>query len=197
MPSADSDTGGGTRLIPPGDQSGERSSLTSLSSSFPPRSLSPDERTELDKISAAKLDQYLQICLGIESRNIHHPGNEEATDALAAALAQICGGDCTSRPLAGENSEEKQFCNIEAVIPGESDQVVIVGAHFDSTADRAFGGGPYSYSAADISRSWRRRRCQRCCGSPGGCRGAEGDERGFSARAARFASYSSTEKSTD
>jgi hypothetical protein len=122
-----------------------------------PRQLEPAER---DRVLEALESKHYRTHLGYwldtvpcsevtptpgpgaaQSRNIWHPGNALATEGLARGLANICGAAHVWRhtfQFLGQS-----FANVVAEIPGTSKDLVIVGAHFDSTA-----GNTPNYAAA-------------------------------------------------
>jgi len=120
-------------------------------------SLSDNERETLSEITGvelkALLDRYSGISpLGddgdavIKSRHIHHTDNARATAQLAVDL-QETGGDDFEVRLWSFTHEGQTLYNVEAEYRGDSEETVLVTAHFDSTA--AFSS-PFS-SASDIA----------------------------------------------
>lgn len=73
------------------------------------------------------------------SRNIFHPGNDSAVELLRAKLELICGA-AFLRPFVYSG---RTYDNVEAEIPGaDPAEVVVVGAHLDSTAANDPGYDP-------------------------------------------------------
>jgi len=112
------------------------------------RSLEPWERTTLAGLDAALLEELWAPAAGqapvdvgtgpvlLTSRHVEHPHNETATAWLGARLQEICGlawrvpfGLLSGRTLS----------NLQADIPGTTDELVILAAHFDSTAANTSG----------------------------------------------------------
>lgn len=71
--------------------------------------------------------------LTIRSRHVFHAHNSMATDALAEDLEVIGGGRLEVR-LHPFRHENRLLHNVEATLAGETDEVVLVTAHMDSTA---------------------------------------------------------------
>jgi leucyl aminopeptidase len=129
-------------------EGGGRAELDVLGGESPPSSLGAAELAALAQLTDALIEQYLGVCLAEKSRHVKHPGNEQATASLAAALEQICGGNHTFLHTFGQ-VDGRNLYNIEAEIQGQSQETVIIGAHLDSTAPYPFpGSSPYAYDPA-------------------------------------------------
>jgi len=64
------------------------------------------------------------------SRHSHHPGNKQAVQVLREQLEAICGAaQLRTFPFA-----DGTYFNVEAEIAGTGQEMVVVGAHLDSTA---------------------------------------------------------------
>lgn len=109
-------------------------------------SLSNAEFDKLGKITPEVISSYLERYTGIKpldeagqikilSRHIHNPDNALATEALARDLKEI-GGDAFSVKMHQFVHEGRILYNVEAELPGnnESDEIVLITAHLDSTA---------------------------------------------------------------
>lgn len=68
------------------------------------------------------------------SRHIQHAGNPDAVDWLQEKLVEICG----SAQLRSFQFVSETYFNIEADIPGLTSELVVIGAHLDSTAANDF-----------------------------------------------------------
>lgn len=85
------------------------------------------------------------------SRNIHHVdhGDQAAADALEAELRAICG-----------NARQVSFAysgthnNVDATIHGTGDEVIVIGAHLDSTAAKEKGYVSATSDAPGIDDDW-------------------------------------------
>ncbi len=124
------------------------------------RFLKPAEREGVEGLGPESYRKHLGSCLDpvppsggsqpmaastTQSRNIWHPGNVSATNDLANQLAVLCGATHVWRhtfQFLGHT-----FSNVVAEIPGASNELVIVGAHFDSTA----GNMPSYHPATDAA----------------------------------------------
>jgi hypothetical protein len=69
----------------------------------------------------------------IQSRHIHHPDIAVATEALAKDLTAIGEGKFTVK-MHQFTHEGRTLYNVEAQLPGETEEVVLITAHFDATA---------------------------------------------------------------
>jgi Zn-dependent M28 family amino/carboxypeptidase len=69
-----------------------------------------------------------------DSRHIHHPGNDRAVDFLLAELRRICGAAWLDPFQYGEEEDAKTYYNVWAEIPGSTNELLVIGAHLDSTA---------------------------------------------------------------
>ena len=67
------------------------------------------------------------------SRHILHSGNQRATDRLAADLNAI-GGGAFDVSMHSFTHSGRSYFNVEAELAGETDHLVLVTAHLDSTA---------------------------------------------------------------
>lgn len=110
----------------------------------PDRDLSADEISTIGRLTAASvrahLDRYSGLVpLGdppgtaITSRHILHSGNQRATDRLAADLNAI-GAGAFDVSVHSFNHGGRGYFNVEAELAGETDRLVLVTAHLDSTA---------------------------------------------------------------
>jgi bacterial leucyl aminopeptidase len=109
------------------------------------RDLTAPELAELEKITPELLEQHLKRYVGVDpiaaptdarikSRHIRHPDNAAATEALFADLKAI-GGDAFDVRKHLFNHQGLNLFNVEAQLAGsETDEVVLITAHFDSTA---------------------------------------------------------------
>jgi hypothetical protein len=116
-------------------------------------SLSNHELEMLSEITPELIQGYLERYTGIKpvdpgsgakivSRHIHHPSNAESVESLARDLEAI-GNGIFSVNIHQFTHEGRLLENVEAELPGsgESDEVVLITAHLDSTA--AFSDHPY------------------------------------------------------
>ena len=97
------------------------------------RALTPSEKGLFGQLDAVGYEQVLTSVLAASpgpSRNIGHAGNPAAVTWLSQALHAICG-NAQMRPFPFNGGTLR---NVEAEIPGTSAELVIVGAHLDSTA---------------------------------------------------------------
>lgn len=113
--------------------------------------MSTEELEKLREITPEVINDYLGRYSGlkpidatggtkIKSRHIHHPDNVVATEALARELKRI-GGDTFSVKM-HQFHEGRVLYNVEAELRGnESDEIVLITAHLDSTAAKS---EPYS-----------------------------------------------------
>ena len=108
------------------------------------RDLSAEEISTIGQLTAATIrahiDRYSGVApLGdpprtaISSRHILHIGNQRATDRLAADLDAI-GGGAFDVSMHSFNHGGRGYFNVEAELAGETDRLVLVTAHLDSTA---------------------------------------------------------------
>jgi len=107
------------------------------------RSLEDWERAELAGLDEGLLMEFWSPLVGqvslsgpgdplhLASRHVKHPHNETATAWLGARLQEICG---TAWRVPFGLLEGATLSNLQADIPGTSDELVILAAHFDSTA---------------------------------------------------------------
>jgi bacterial leucyl aminopeptidase len=65
------------------------------------------------------------------SRNIYHKGNKKAVTDYRKKLAQACKATAHLRSFTFLG---KTYKNIECEIPGTTDEIIVIGAHLDSTA---------------------------------------------------------------
>jgi bacterial leucyl aminopeptidase len=115
-------------------------------------SLSDVELEKLKTITPDSIREYLERYAGvktldeqegikIKSRHIHSADISLVTEALAKDLAKIGGGDFSIR-IDRFVHEGRELDNVEAELQGsESEEIVLVTAHLDSTA--AFSDHPY------------------------------------------------------
>jgi hypothetical protein len=108
-------------------------------------SLTSEERSKLGKITPEVINDYLDRYSGIKpldaagqtkikSRHIQNPDNAVATEALARDFQQI-GGDSFTVSMYPFTHEGRLLNNVEAELHGsESDELVLITAHLDSTA---------------------------------------------------------------
>jgi bacterial leucyl aminopeptidase len=107
--------------------------------------LTPEELSQLGKITPEVINLYLDRYSGIKpldttsqikikSRHIQHPDNAVATQALAKDFMDI-GGDSLTVRLYPFIHEGRFLHNVEGQLQGsESDELVLITAHLDSTA---------------------------------------------------------------
>ncbi|BAY09920.1 M20/M25/M40 family metallo-hydrolase [Calothrix sp. NIES-2098] len=107
-------------------------------------SLTPEELEHFSKITPEVINIYLDRYSGIKpldaagikikSRHIQHPDNAVATETLARDFMKI-GGDSLTVRLYPFIHEGRLLHNVEAQLQGsESDELVLITAHLDSTA---------------------------------------------------------------
>ncbi len=111
-------------------------------------SLSDLELEKLNQITPDSIRGYLERYTGvkpldesrginIKSRHIHSPDISLVTEALAKDLEKIGGGDFSIR-IDRFVHEGRELDNVEAELRGsESEEIVLVTAHLDSTANRS------------------------------------------------------------
>ena len=108
------------------------------------RDLSADEISTIGQLTAATvrghIDRYSGVApLGdppgtaITSRHILNNGNQRATDRLAADLDAI-GGGAFDVSMHSFNHGGRGYFNVQAELAGETDRLVLITAHLDSTA---------------------------------------------------------------
>jgi histidinol phosphatase-like enzyme len=118
-----------------------------LSTAPPDRALTDLERSALDQIDGPLIASYVDRFAGlaplaegeeaVKSRHIRHPDNARVVAAAAADLEAL---GLTVR-LRRFSHEGRFLENVEAVLPGRSEEAILVTAHIDSTA--ASGGPGY------------------------------------------------------
>jgi hypothetical protein len=108
------------------------------------RALTSQEQTALASLDAGLLEANHDPWIGkatvgagaspilIQSRHTFHPHNAVAVSALAERLSAICGPAQVRLHEFGFVGHT--FSNVEAEIPGTSSELVVIGAHLDSTA---------------------------------------------------------------
>jgi len=131
-----------------------------MTGGFALRALESWEQAALAQLDAGLYGQLFRPCCGLEplatpngsvvitSRHIKHPNNADATRGFAMALAQICGAE-HSHQLKFGSIDGKILYDVYAEIPGSSDELVVIGAHLDSTAAKTtdYPGNEASWAA--------------------------------------------------
>ncbi|MDQ3586919.1 MAG: M28 family metallopeptidase [Actinomycetota bacterium] len=126
--------------------------VTGLTGQAEERALDPQEREALAQVSAESIGAHLARYAGgqstepparaIVSRHILHAHNEVAVEALAADLEAIGEGELEVGLHAFRHEGQTLF-NIEAELQGsEPDELVLLTAHLDSTAQFSPGFDP-------------------------------------------------------
>ena len=104
--------------------------------------LSQQELAKFQEITPALINYHLDRYSGIKaigretkiiSRHIQHPDNFKATEALVKDLEAI-GKDTFTVRMQPFVHEGQTLYNVEGELPGESDEIVLITAHLDSTA---------------------------------------------------------------
>lgn len=133
-----------------------------LAAAFADATLSPEELASLAAIITEKrFEQVLRFVAGMDgspaavggNRHVLSPQMRSVTDGLIAELERIGQGafavmghrfEITGRDIrdvvGGSATKRVELCNVVAELPGESDEVVLVTAHLDSTAVGTFHG---------------------------------------------------------
>jgi bacterial leucyl aminopeptidase len=123
-----------------------------LTDELPDRELGAEELAALEQIDGPLIATYVGRFAGTEplaagaaavkSRHIRHPDNARVVAAAAAELAAL---GLTVR-LRRFSHEGRFLENVEAELPGETAEAVLITAHIDSTAA---SGGPGYHPASD------------------------------------------------
>jgi Zn-dependent M28 family amino/carboxypeptidase len=95
------------------------------------RDLDALEMKQLSKLDEAAFREQVDSLLRVsESRHVDHPGNDAAVDWLKKKLARVCGSSAQLRT---------RYKNVVAEIKGRKKDLVVIGAHLDSTAKNQSG----------------------------------------------------------
>ena len=108
------------------------------------RDLTPAEAALIGQLTDARIRSFLDRYAGnaplgdaagtpVDSRHILHPSNQRVTDQLVADL-QAIGGSALSVSTHSFSHNGRTYLNVEAELPGNTSELVLVTAHLDSTA---------------------------------------------------------------
>lgn len=110
-------------------------------------SLDPEIRAILAEISPERMEEYLSVLVGFETRHSMSvdlgpergivPAREYILEQFRSFSPRLDASlDCYTIPAQGRIPGEVELCNVMAVLPGRSERRVYVSGHYDTVARR-------------------------------------------------------------